>query len=181
MAEVSGPKWSERFPGSKSPDALLPDFRGCVWAFISAMERGGASVVVTATYRPPERAYLMHWCWRIANGGYAPHDVPHMAKVDIDWTHRGDGAAARAAARAMVQAFDLDYAPALDSRHCHRRAVDMTIAWHDTLTILDFEAREHRVNSTPRDGTNRELIHVGATFRVLKLVSDPPHWSDDGH
>ena len=181
MAEVSGPKWCERFPGSKSPDALLPDFRGRLLAFISAMERGGAGVVVTATYRPPERAYLMHWCWRIANGGCNPGDVQQMAKVDIDWTHRGDGAAARAAAGAMVQAFDLNYAPALDSNHCHRRAVDMTIGWHDTLTILDFEARERHIKSTPRDGSNRELIQVGATFGVFKLAGDPPHWSDDGH
>ena len=181
MAEVSGPKWCERFPGSASPDALLPDFRGRVWAFISAIERGGAQVAIASTYRPPERAYLMHWCWRIAEGSWDAGDVPHMAKVDIDWTHRGNDAAALAAARAMVKAYDLEVAPALDSHHCHRRAIDMTVSWRDALTIIDFEGREHHIRSTPRNGTNRELIQVGATFGVFKLLSDPPHWSDDGH
>ena len=27
----------------------------------------------------------------------------------------------------------------------------------------------------------RALNAVGATYGVNKLVSDPPHWSDDGH
>lgn len=26
-----------------------------------------------------------------------------------------------------------------------------------------------------------DLYAVGATYGVQKLVSDPPHWSDDGH
>jgi hypothetical protein len=39
----------------------------------------------------------------------------------------------------------------------------------------------HGIASGPRDGSNPELIKVGATFGVMKLVSDPPHWSDDGH
>lgn len=181
MSEVSGRQWCERFPGSSSPDALLPDFRGRVWAFISAMQRGGAMVEITATYRPPERSYLMHWCWRIANAGYDPRDVPHLANVDIDWTHRGNEAAAQAAAREMVQQYGLEVQPALDSHHCHRRAIDMNIGWSGTLTILDFEARERHIASPPRDGTNRELAQVGASFGVYKLASDPPHWSDDGH
>jgi hypothetical protein len=39
----------------------------------------------------------------------------------------------------------------------------------------------HSITGGPRDGSNPELIKVGATFGVMKLVSDPPHWSDDGH
>jgi len=181
MTDVSGPQWCQKFPGSNSPDALLPDFRGRVWAFISAMERGGAQVRISATFRPPERAYLMHWCWRIAESGWHPGDVPHMPKVDIDWTHDGNDAAAQAAAHAMVKTYNLEVQPSLDSRHCHRRAIDMTISWHDALTILDFDAREHHITSTPRNGLNKELVRVGESFRVFKLLSDPPHWSDDGH
>ena len=29
--------------------------------------------------------------------------------------------------------------------------------------------------------TERDLHSLGASYSVLKLSSDPPHWSDDGH
>jgi len=178
MAEASGPQWCARFPGSHSPEDLVEGFRGRVMAFISAMEKGGATVVVDATYRPPERAYLMHWCWMIANLSQSPAAVPHMAGVDIDWTHGGDILAARAAARAMVKGYDIEVKPALDSLHCHRRAIDMAIRWSGMLSIRDFDGNMHRVSSMPCDGTNRELGQVGASFGVYKRVNDPPHWDD---
>jgi hypothetical protein len=181
MAEASGRHWCERFPGSQSPEDLTPDWRGRVYAFLSALQRAGASVNITATYRPPERAYLMHWCWMIANLSQAPGAVPPMAGVDIDWTHHGDSRAARAAADAMVEAFDLEYAPSLNSRHTLRRAIDMTICWHDRLSIRDFDGNLHYILGEPQDGTNAELIKIGASFGVIKLISDRPHWSDDGH
>jgi hypothetical protein len=61
MSEPSGPQWCARFPTSASPDDLLPDFRDRVLAFISATKHGGAAISIGATYRPPQRAYLMHW------------------------------------------------------------------------------------------------------------------------
>ena len=181
MAEISGPQWCARFPGSKSPDDLTPEWRGRVWAFISALQKASATVDITATYRPPERAYLMHWCWMIANLSQSPAAVPPMAGVDIDWTHHGDISAARAAARAMVATYGLEVLPVIDSRHTHRRAIDMTIGWHGMLTIRDFDANLHHIGSSPHDGTNHELASVGASFGVFKLASDAPHWSDDGH
>jgi hypothetical protein len=57
----------------------------------------------------------------------------------------------------------------------------MTISWNGTLNIRDFNGQMHSITGGPRDGSNPELIKVGATFGVMKLVSDPPHWSDDGH
>ena len=180
MAEFSGPQWCARFPGSRSPDDLTPEWRGKVWAFISAMQHAGANVDISATYRPPERAYLMHWCWMIANLSQAPGAVPHMQGVAIDWTHGGDISAARTAALAMVRAYDLEMLPALDSRHVHGRAIDMTISWSNMLSIRDFDGNLHHIRSSPHDGTNRELAQVGGSFGVVKLVSDPPHWSDDG-
>jgi hypothetical protein len=179
--EPSGPQWCKRYPGSTSPDTLLSDFKGRVWAFISAMEKAGATVQVTATFRPPERAYLMHWCWMIARQSLDPDDVPLLAGVSIDWAHDGDSTGARAAARAMVQAFDLQYQPSLTSRHIQRRAIDMTIGWQGTLAIRDFDGNLQHIASTPRTGSNPELVAVGASFGVIKLLSDPPHWSDDGH
>jgi len=181
MAEASGPQWCARFPGSKSLEDLAEGFRGKVMAFVSAMQKGGATIAIGATYRPAERAYLMHWCWMIANLSQSPAVVPPMAGVDIDWTHGGDISAARAAARAMVKGFELEVLPSLDSLHVQRRAVDMSIAWSVMLSIRDFDGAMHRISSAPRDGNNRELGQVGASFGVIKRVGDPPHWSDNGH
>jgi hypothetical protein len=36
------------------------------------------------------------------------------------------------------------------------------------------------ITSSPRTGQNGELHAVGQTYNVVKLVSDPPHWSADG-
>jgi hypothetical protein len=180
MAEVSGPHWCGRFAGSKSIDDLDPQWRGRVHAFVSTLERGGAHVEVQATLRPLERAYLMHWCWMIANLSQAPAAVPPQAGVAIDWTHSGDARAARAAAEAMVEAYELQFLPSLTSRHIVGRAIDMSITWHDRLSVRDFDGAVHYILTDPRDGTNPELAKVGATFGIFKLTTDRPHWSDDG-
>ena len=78
MAEVSGPQWCARFPPSKSLDDLLPDFSDQVRAFLSQLSKAGASVSIADTYRPPQRAYLMHWCCMIGGSGQDPHAVPPM-------------------------------------------------------------------------------------------------------
>jgi hypothetical protein len=181
MAEVSGPQWCARFPTSDRLEDLAPDFGDACRAFISAMKKGGATVSVAATYRPPERAYLMHWCCMIGNSGQDPAGVPPMAGVGIDWSHNHVLASAKAAAQAMMAKYEIQFPAALVSRHTQRRAVDMTIGWQGTLTITDFDGVQHKIASNPRNGSNPELIAVGKTFGVIKLVSDPPHWSDDGH
>ncbi|MDE2183795.1 MAG: peptidoglycan-binding domain-containing protein [Alphaproteobacteria bacterium] len=178
--EESGPQWCSRFPGSTSPDDLADGFKGQVWAFLSAMKKGGASVAVTATYRPPPRAYLMHWCWLIGHGT-DPGSVQPMEGVGIDWTHGGDVSAARAAAQAMVDAFGLRVQPSLTSRHTQGLAVDMTITWNGSLAIQDYNGAMHQITSGPHTGSNLDLVGVGASFGVIKLLSDPPHWSNDGH
>ena len=185
MAEPSGAQWVPRFAGSTSTSDLLTDFRDVVRAFISQIQDGGATVAIGATYRPPERAYLMHWCWLIAREHHDPAMVPGMPGVNIAWLHRTatgvpDIAASRNAAAAMVAGYAIDYEPSLTSRHTQRRAIDMTIAWHGTLPIIDFNGQSHRITSSPRNGSNTDLVAVGATFGVIKLLSDPPHWSDDG-
>src|ERR1051325_10670200 len=112
MAEPSGAQWCQRFPGSNKTSDLIPDFRDRVDAFLSVLKNADAAVRVSATFRPPERAYLMHWAWGIANGfpqdmcrpqdrpgvPIDPASVPPMAGVAIDWTHGGSLAAARSAA-----------------------------------------------------------------------------------
>ena len=181
MSEPSGAVWCSRFPTSVSPDDLLPDFRDKVLAFISAMERDGAQVSIAATFRPPERAYLMHWCCMIADSGQDPAAVSSMSGVDIDWSHQGDVSDARAAAAAMKSAYEIKFPAALVSRHTQRRAIDMTISWQGTLNVIDFNGQERVITMPPRSGLNQALVDVGRSFGVIKLMTDPPHWSDDGH
>ncbi len=181
MAEESGPQWCALYPASTSLDDLLPDFGDKVRAFLSQLTKAGATVTIADTYRPPERAYLMHWCCMVGSSGQDPDNVTAMPGVNIDWAHGGAIPVARDAAREMMSGYDIQFPAALESRHTQRRAVDMTISWNGTLNIQDFNGQMHSIGSGPRDGSNPELIAVGATFGVIKLVSDPPHWSDDGH
>src|SRR5262249_22043986 len=144
-----------------------------------------ARVRIATTYRPPERAWLMHWCWLIANGKVDPAKVPAMQSVDIDWQHLAGKtpniAAAHQAASQMATAYGIRYAPALVSRHTQRPAIDMSIGWDDAIPIRDANGGAHRIANGPRTGKNRILIEIAKTFGVHKLFSDPPHWSDDGH
>ncbi|HEY4123698.1 MAG TPA: hypothetical protein VGM36_03735 [Rhizomicrobium sp.] len=182
--EPSGSCWVSRFPGSTSLDDLLPDFRGRVRAFLLALKDGGANIRIAATYRPPERAWLMHWSWLVV-AGVDPAKVPHLKTIDIAWLHTNgsapDVAASRAAAKAMVARYGIKYPPVLASRHTQRRAIDMTIGWKGALHTRDASGAHHLITSSPRSGLNYELIEIGKSFGVTKLFSDPPHWSDDGH
>lgn len=179
MSEPSGPQWCARFPASNSPDDLLADFRDRVLAFLSVLKHANARVAIADTYRPPERAYLMHWCWMVAQGA-DPAKVPPMHGVDIEWRH-ADGNASRAAAQQMVAGYRIVHEPSLTSRHIEHRAIDMTIAWDGVLSIRDFDGQMHSITSLPRSGSNAALVAVGRSFGVIKLLTDPPHWSDDGH
>jgi len=122
--ELSGSRWAERFRGSSSLRDLKGPFRDRAEAFVEALRASGASVTISATYRPPQRAYLMHWCWMIVKRNVDPATVPAMDGVDINWTHddaRGNYSrqASVNAARAMVEKFNiqsLGVAPALHHR-----------------------------------------------------------------
>ena len=59
--ELSGPKWVKRFPTSRSPTDLSPEFRRQCQAFLNALAVANATVDIAATLRPPERAYLMFY------------------------------------------------------------------------------------------------------------------------
>ncbi len=191
-AEPSGPAWITRFPTSTSvADCALP-FRDDLTAFIEALRAAGASVVIAATVRPRQRAYLMHWCWAIVNTRADPRSVPPLDGVAIAWAHSDeqgayDAAASLAAARAMVTAYGmqgLSVAPALSSNHILGTAVDMAIAWNGNLTIARRDGTSVTIASLPRTGMNVDLKSVGASYGVLKFVggaSDMPHWSIDGH
>lgn len=181
---LSGAAWWDanqaRFPNTNAVSALVPAFREKVEAFIDALQDAGATVKVSATLRNPIRAHLMHYCWRVANGSVAPKDVPAVAGCAITWDH-GDLARSKKGAQEMVDLFGIAFQPSLTSLHIQGRAIDMTIGWNGTIQVRDESGRQRPV-SAPRSGdANRDLHAIGATYGVLKLVSDPPHWSDNGH
>ena len=183
---LSGPPWIARFPTSVNVHDLAPAFRGNVTRFLAALRAAGANVDINATLRPPQRAYLMHYSWRIARELLDPATVPAMAGVDIQWLHRTprnqpNPAASRQAAEQMVRGYELVVRPALQSRHTQGLAIDVDIAWQGTLSIGNASGQDVNIDNAPRNGGNTRLQAVGATYGVIKLASDPPHWSSDGH
>jgi hypothetical protein len=189
--ELSGVRWVNRFRGSNSLRDLRTSFRNKAEAFIDALRAAGATVSIAATFRPPERAYLMHWSWLIVKRDLDPAAVPTMDGVDINWMHNGaDGKYSRtasvAAAREMVNGFNmqsLGVAPALQSRHTAGCGIDMNIRWTGTLAIADADGNIIKIESFPHSGMNKQLHHVGATYGVIKYNRagrDEPHWSDNG-
>lgn len=184
----SGAQWVQAFLGSNEIAACQPRFARALEGFVGALRNAGANIRISATFRPPERAYLMHWCWRIAHEQFDPQDVPPRPGVNIDWVHTDptgapDLARARSGAREMVIGYKLVTKPALASRHTDGRAVDMTISWIGELQILDADGAVRTILDGPRNGTHPQLRACGATYGVIKDVfgNDPPHWSDDGH
>jgi hypothetical protein len=183
--ELSGADWCSKFPGSSSIDELEDNFKTGVKDFVAALKQAGASVSIAATYRPPERAYLMHWSWMIANGKAEPTNIPAKNGVDTNWNH-GNDKASKDAATAMVSGYGmsgLKVAPALESRHTERKAIDMTIGWEKGLIIQGKDGKEVTIKTEPRSGMNTDLHTVGAGYSVTKFWkgdADKPHWSTDG-
>jgi hypothetical protein len=181
---LSGKAWwhthQANYPNSNRLSDLVPPFREQAQRFANALLAAGATVSVTSTLRHPSRAYLMHFCWRIAKGLVAPGQVPPRSGVPIRWDH-GDLARSRAAAREMVEAFGMAHVASLDSIHIQGRAVDMSIKWAGTLRLADAAGRSHELGA-PRNGASNGQLHaIGASYGVKKLVGDDPHWSATGH
>jgi hypothetical protein len=176
---LSGPKWVDRFPTSRSLDDLEPDFQKKAKAFIDALEAAGAIVRISATLRSKERAFLMHWCYQVAMQLVSPKKVPKMDGVDINWDH-GDDAKSRSAAQQMMDAYDIVHEPALGSRHTEGKAIDMKITWQGTLKIKKADGSEVSIGAPHIGADNRTLHEVGKSYGVIKLTSDKPHWSSDG-
>ncbi|UJP05318.1 MAG: hypothetical protein LZF61_10880 [Nitrosomonas sp.] len=188
MRELSGLIWVRRFPGSNKTADLTPTFKTNVESFLIALRTAGANIHISATFRPPERAYLMHYAWEIARNGVNPATVPGMPGVDIEWAHKLsngtiDLVKSKQAAEEMIgsSGYNMVQRAALKGRHMEGRAIDMNITWNESLIIKQKDGSELTIDTKPRDGTNISLHSVGAGYGVIKLLSDPPHWSDDGH
>jgi hypothetical protein len=158
---------------------LEPGFRTKIQEFLAALNAAGARVVIDSTRRDKDRAYLMHYSWKIAKGLIAPSKVPPRAGVDIEWDH-GSLAKSKAAAQDMVRLFGMAHIAALASYHISGTAIDMTITWDGTLKIANKSGQVVDVGA-PRNGAENSKLHaVGATYGVKKLKTDPPHWSANG-
>jgi hypothetical protein len=183
---LSGPAWVRQFPTSTSVEDLVDPFQSNAKKFIAALRKAGATVSIGATLRPKERAWLMHWSFEISKG-FDPGKVPAMTGVDIEWVHRDakgntDLSASKAAADAMVLGYEILFEPALVSRHTAGLAIDMDIGWSAKgLIITDLAGKPVTIGTNPKDGRNTDLHRIGASYGVIKLVTDPPHWSNDGH
>jgi hypothetical protein len=183
--DLSGLDWFKRnhakYPNSAKIADLDSGFKSNVKAFTDALKAAGAKVTVSATLRNPKRAALMHWAFKVAKGNVKAAAVPKIAGVRITWDH-GDDSKSVAAAAEMVgkSGFNIAFQPSLTSRHIQGKAIDMTITWSKSLTIKNRKGEDVTIDSAPTNGRNKELHKVGATYGVVKLVSDPPHWSTDG-
>ncbi|HKX33231.1 MAG TPA: peptidoglycan-binding protein [Blastocatellia bacterium] len=183
--ELSGGAWVSRFPTSRSVEDLAQPFRDNVKRFLAALAEAGVKPTMNATLRPPERAYNMHWSWKIAKGYSDGQGIPPYPGVNIVWWH-GSAEASRRAAQEMMDGYSTGHsqiAPSLTSNHIQGNAVDMTIGWNGNLRIRKANGQYVTITSAPRTGVNPDLIEVGKSYNVFHIDppdSDVPHWSYNG-
>lgn len=172
MGIPAGAYWCEQFPTDRTTAGLIQPFRRSVQQFITTLEAGGAQVKIAATRRPAERAYLMRGCWDIVKDGADPAEIPAHPNVNIVWTREG--------AQEMFGVYRLVYRPSLTSRHIDGRAIDMSIMWTGVINVVDGRGVRVALDWTRLADRTTRLYAIGASFGVKKLLSDAPHWSDDG-
>ena len=191
MAKVqSGTFWiawaNTNARNSTSVDDLVEPFKTNVKTFIKALQNAGATVDVMATLRSDKRAYLFHWCWLIGLGKAKAATADTMAGVDIEWNH-GDDQKSQAGAKEMIVGFNLAVPPsstnppALHTNHSFGKAIDMEITWKGTINVKQHDGTLQPVTFLADVNQNLKLHAIGATYGVMKLTTDAPHWSIDGH
>jgi D-alanyl-D-alanine carboxypeptidase-like protein len=178
--KLSGAHWVAKYPTSRSVDDLIDPFKSNLSSFIAMLSSNGATVKINATYRPAERAWLMHWAWAIAKGKIAYNKLSTIKNplgIDIVWDH-GDKASSKAAAAAMVAGYQMAHTAALASRHTERRAVDMSIK--KLPEFLKIPSGEVAVGTAAANQNQTLWMVAESNYSVVKLPKDPPHWSEDG-
>ncbi|WP_233853297.1 LysM peptidoglycan-binding domain-containing protein [Paraburkholderia sp. HD33-4] len=188
--ELSGKGWCSRFPGLKSLDSLDSSFRSKVDSFFSALKEAGIAagdIKIGATYRPPERSYLMYNAFYIAKGKISPDKVERFGGVNIDWVHRGaDGKmdldASKKAAIEMCGGYRLNLnsekqvvGKAWSSRHNFGAAIDMNIYNFIGKTVKDADGNEVSLKLFS------DLVEIGRSYGVRYFPVENMHWSDSGH
>src|SRR4026207_944559 len=165
-AQLSGADWwrktQSRYPNSRDVDDLEPGFRSRVEDFVASLRQAGAAITVNSTRRTEQRAFLMHYSWKVAYGEIAPNEVP-SGGIDIEWDH-GDDEKSRQGAMEMVRLFNMAHIASLRSNHISGKAIDMNISWQGELVVTRPTPLLWRIESTPRSGQNREIHDLGATM-----------------
>lgn len=121
----------------------------------------------------------MHFAWMVAKEGMDPADVTPYdgVPIAIDWVAGG-----LAGALAMVAGYGLVYCPSLSSLHVLGLAIDAIFTWDGTIDVIDGMTGLVSLTSTGGDQhSNAGLVALGKSYGVVKLASDPPHWSSTGH
>jgi hypothetical protein len=184
---LSGTEWCAKYPtGTTIAELTDATFRDGVQAFRDAMVAAATaanklSISIAATFRPVNRAHLMHYAYNVANGLTTPADANKAsaeAGIHINWDH-GDLATSKARASDMVTSYEIKYAPSLTSRHTEGKAIDWTISWSGSLMIAKKDEKD-KLDCTGGGEASTNLHDVGESYGVHKHPTDRPHWSTDG-
>jgi hypothetical protein len=205
---LSGSHWqkitNDKWPESSKVEDLSDGFRPKAQAFIEMLKQNKIDLEVSSTKRPPERAYLYHYCLEVAAGRVQPADVPKLPTVDIEWDH-DDAEKSKTAAKEMADAFGLVGVAAYPSNHSGGNALDMkmnfkanakegknAITYKVSTTDKDSVSRDLKVDDEATIGTSarskviqdigdRELSKAGKDFGAIRAINnDIVHWSLDG-
>jgi peptidoglycan hydrolase-like protein with peptidoglycan-binding domain len=182
----SGRRWCDEFPTSTNINDLASPFRENFGRFYAALRNAGLTAQqlhVAATFRPAERAWLMHWAFKIAHG-HDPRTVPARAGININWVHvdaRGNynAQASKNAAIEMNAKYGTRYQPSLTSAHIIGNAIDISFQWGQAISIVNGQNKTVSIPAG-NSASSMPLRAVGASYMVHKLPDDPPHWSSTG-
>ncbi|KWK83877.1 hypothetical protein WM16_31625 [Burkholderia ubonensis] len=185
--ELSGRKWCEKYPGSKSVDSLNADFKAKVSAFFAVLKEAKIHYAVNAAFRPNERSYMMYHAFQIAKKKESPDKVAPWPGVNIDWVHRKpDGSmdldASIKAAKEMCAGFGIKVddpkqrvGRPKSSRHNFGGAVDINISGYANKKVKNADGHEVELKSF------KDLVSLGASYGVHYFPAERMHWSDTGH
>jgi hypothetical protein len=184
----SGAEWLEiantcGWTNSTDFSALDPSWGPRAQAFVEGLRAAGAQVHVTAGLRHPNRAFLMHYAWGVAQGQYTPSQANEACRgcgINIEWDH-GATEATRAAAQALVDAFGLVHQASIKSNHISGLAIDMEIS--DLPASITMNGQTYATQcGASGEAAARSVAPIGRTMGVIWFgPGDVVHWSHDGH
>jgi hypothetical protein len=151
-------------------------------AFVNGLRAAGAQVRIEAGLRHPNRAFLMHYAWGVAKAKYTPAQANTACRgrgIDIEWDH-GNTNASRAAAQALVDAFDLVRQASITSNHIRGLAIDIVIS--DLPSSITMNGRTYSTRQGASSTAAAESVApIGKAMGVIWYgPSDWVHWSHNG-
>ncbi len=203
-----GVRWTTRFanPGtaggqleairSERPNSDLPER---VASLAAQLEAQGAVVWVTSTARDPRRGYLLWGSFILSRADSeigTGRVVTRLEKarqdwgleVPIQWAHPDGWRATVRAATEMAETYDVVYATergARSSNHYGGFAVDLVaLGLPDSLVLVGPDGVQQHFDLSGSEHTRDLSLEpdvirwVERHFRLRKLDSDYPHWTD---